>query len=94
VTAFNSYGQSALSSASNGAVILNVPDAPLSLAEQTLVTTASQVGLKWTDGISNGGSVVIDYTISYNTGSWETLASGVLTQSYTTVVALTLGQSY
>jgi hypothetical protein len=31
----------------NGAIILTVPDAPINLANNQMVTTGSQIGLNW-----------------------------------------------
>ena len=47
VTAMNLYGSSLESSVGNGAVLLTVPDAPLNLANEASVTSASQIGLNW-----------------------------------------------
>jgi len=43
------------------------------------VTTDTQIGITWTDGLSNGGTTVIDYRIKFDQGSdtWTTLISGV-----------------
>ena len=52
-----------MSDAGNGAKIVYPPDAPLSVSDDTLVTNAMQVGLKWLDGVSNGGTPVLDYQV-------------------------------
>jgi hypothetical protein len=46
-------------------MILRVPDAPISLANNPSVTTASQIGLSWSQGSENGGTPVIDFNIQY-----------------------------
>lgn len=53
-----------------------VPDAPVSLANNVPVTSASQVGLTWNAGTSNGGSAITDYEVWYDAGVsvWEMLA--------------------
>jgi hypothetical protein len=61
----NLYGSSLESSEGNGAVILTVPDAPLNLANNVLTTSASQVDLTWNQGVENGGTPVIDFTLEY-----------------------------
>jgi hypothetical protein len=66
VTATNSYGESSPSSTGNGAAILLVPSAPVGLAFNSSITTASIIGLTWNNGVSTGGSPVIDYRISYD----------------------------
>lgn len=57
-----------------------MPSAPVSLVFNSAVTTASVIGLTWNNGISTGGSVIIDYRISYDqsTGVWTTLATGIV----------------
>jgi len=66
VVASNTYGDSALSPAGSGAVIQYVPDAPLLVANDPTITSATRIGLTWTAGVSNGGTVVLDYTINYS----------------------------
>jgi hypothetical protein len=43
-----------------------LPDAPLNLADDTAVTSASVIGLTWTEGVTDGGTSIIDYAISYD----------------------------
>ncbi len=73
---------------------MTTPDAPLSIASNAALTTSTTIALTWTDGLSNGGTNIIDYRIYYDlaTGgtSFVILASGVLTQSYS-VAGLTAG---
>ena len=80
------------SSYSNEVVILAamIPNAPSNLANNVAVTSSGVVGLTWSAGISNGGSPIIDYTISYKTGSgsYTTLATGI-TSTYFTASTLT-----
>jgi hypothetical protein len=86
---------------SNDSVELSVlaaklPDSPVSLIDVPATTTANQVGLSWSDGAYNGGSLVIDYQVSFTEESSSTyaiFASGILTQS-TTVTGLTPGVTY
>ena len=61
IVAANAYGNSLTSSQGNGAVLLTVPDVPLSFINVATITSASQIGLSWVQGTNNGGSVVIDY---------------------------------
>lgn len=63
---------SAYSTAGNGAVILTVPDAPVSLQNNAAVTNSARVGIVWSAGASNGGTAVIDYRVSWDagTGTW------------------------
>ena len=72
-----------------------IPDAPLSLANNIAITTSGVIGLTWSPGAYNGGSPVIDYQISYFTGtnSYTILASGVSTATYT-VTSLTADTIY
>jgi hypothetical protein len=95
VYAINVYGLSLISSAGNGAVIITYADAPLSLSENFALRTATNIGLTWTAGVSNGGSAVLDYQLNYDNGSGTAnivLASGLTGTSYTAV--LTSGTTY
>lgn len=65
VIATNFYGDSSQSTEGNGAIILTVPDAPLSLANNPSVTTKSKIGLTWAQGLENGGTAVIDFSIQF-----------------------------
>lgn len=66
VIAINFYGESLQSDAGNGGTILYVPSAPVGLADDVDVTTASVIGLEWNNGISTGGSPIIDYRVQYD----------------------------
>jgi hypothetical protein len=57
----NIVGSSSLSTAGNGAIIVTIPDAPVNLVEDVEQTTATQIGIDWSEGPTNGGSPVIDY---------------------------------
>jgi len=60
------------------------------------VTTAYSVGLSWTNGVYDGGSPVIDYSVSYaeeSSSTFTVFASGILTTSET-VTGLTPGVTY
>jgi hypothetical protein len=46
-------------------VIQLVPDAPVSMTNVPEVTDASNIKFTWSDGVSNGGTPVIDYKILY-----------------------------
>jgi hypothetical protein len=50
ITASNAYGESDESSVGSGATIKFVPDAPLTLVEETSITLQDRAGLTWTDG--------------------------------------------
>jgi len=58
------------------AVILTNPSAPVGLVSKPTITAATQVGLSWFTGFFDGGSPVIDYSVSY----------GVSTGTYTTTI--------
>lgn len=55
-----------MSAAGNGATIIIVPDAPTNLANVPAVTSATQVGLTWSAGLSTGGTGIIGYVLSYD----------------------------
>lgn len=66
LTAYNAYGESAESSVGGGAVIQLVPDAPITLANVLSITLDDRIGLSWNDGLSNGGTSIIDYEVWYD----------------------------
>jgi hypothetical protein len=65
VFAINSYGDSEASFDGAGAIIEVVPSAPVNLI-MLETTTVSQIDFSWDLGASNGGTQIIDYTISYD----------------------------
>lgn len=73
-----------------------MPDAPLSFQDNSAVTSATVVGLTWTDGVSDGGESIIDYTVTFDqsTDTFIVLESGILTNSYTTTATLIAGAIY
>jgi len=79
VTAVNVYGSSTVSSEGNGAKILREPDAPVNLANDPSITSGSQIGLTWAQGLENGGTSVIDFTLAYKFGTndFVILKSGI-----------------
>ena len=79
ITAINYYGESDVSDAGNGATVLYVPSAPVGLANDLATTSASVIRITWSDGISTGGSSIIDYRVSYDqsTGNYVPLAQGI-----------------
>lgn len=56
-----------------------VPDAPVGLTNNFAVTNKQVIQFTWSNGISNGGSPVIDYRVSFDqaTNTWVTLQSGI-----------------
>ena len=95
VIATNVIGESLPSDEGNGAQILTNPDAPLNLQNEASITQANQIGLTWSEGTDNGGSSVIDYTVSFKAAaaSTYTTKSGV-TGLLTTLTSLTQGITY
>jgi hypothetical protein len=73
-----------------------VPSASVGLANNVAVTTATVIGLTWNNGISTGGSPIIDYRVSYDqsTGVYVVLGTGIVPRSYSTTVTLTPGAIY
>ena len=86
IISVNVYGSSVYSTAGNGAVIQLVPDAPLNLTNDPTTTSDTLIRFTWSQGLSNGGTPVIDYTVQYDQGTnnFITLASDVSTQYYVT----------
>lgn len=97
VIATNIYGDSVVSSAGNGGVIMTYPDAPVNVVENLSARTASTLGISWQIGVNNNGASVSQYVVSMATGSgaFVVLYSGLPT-FLTTVTAsgLTFGTTY
>ena len=51
------------------------------------ITLATQIGLVWEDAAENGGTEVLDYTVSFDQGIgvWTTFASSIIPQEYTAI---------
>lgn len=62
VIAYNLYGDSELSNDGNGALMVQVPDAPTSMANDLTETTKDQIGITW-NVVNHGGMPVIDHRI-------------------------------
>jgi hypothetical protein len=93
IVSVNVYGESIQSDSGSGAVIQSVPDAPITLVNDSTTTSDTLIRFTWSDGVNNGGTSVIDYTVYYDQGSsnFVELESGVTTQFYSTAVTLTAG---
>jgi len=65
VIAVNAFGESINSNVGDGAEVLSVPDAPVNVINVIEVTNAEAIGLSWEDGVSDGGTSIIDYEIFY-----------------------------
>ena len=65
VVAENKFGDSDLSIPGDGAVIQTVPDAPINIVNEVAITSDNKIGLKWENGLSDGGSPVESYTVFY-----------------------------
>lgn len=57
------------------------------------------ISFTWQNGLSSGGSPIIDYRVSWDSAtgagaSFTVLATAVLTKSYTTTSTLTAGAIY
>jgi len=66
------------------------------LVNNVTITSQSVIGFSWSNGVSNGGSAIIDYRVWYDQsiGNFVVLSSSVLTTSYQTTVQLIPGRYY
>ena len=96
IVSVNVYGESQQSSAGNGALIQTIPDSPINLVNDASTSTGYLIKFTWTEGISNGGSKVIDYNIYYDQGLgvYVLLAQKVTSTFYETSTTLTPGVTY
>jgi hypothetical protein len=63
----NIYGDSVLySDPGNGALIQLVPDAPVALTNDPLTTIDTLIRFTWSQGASNGGANVLEYSVYYD----------------------------
>jgi hypothetical protein len=95
VNAINVVGASDYSQVGNGAIILTIPDAPLNLSDDVLITSLHQIGLQWYQGYENGGTPVLDYRVWYREigGTYQVLEETV-TQSTYLATPMTTGTTY
>jgi hypothetical protein len=66
VVAMNDYGDSQPSPAGNGGVTKLVPDAPVNLLNDGVVTSDLSIRFTWETGALDGGVPVLDYLIYYD----------------------------
>jgi hypothetical protein len=86
VITINLYGESEVSDAGNGAIILTFPDAPVDLAEDYSQRAATTLAITWVKGdydVLDGGSPVIDFRVTYHTGDIYTIVENVVPETYT-----------
>ena len=57
-------GNSNLSTLGSGAIIITSPNPPVNLIENTDKKTKNIIGISWSPPLLDGGSVIIDYTVS------------------------------
>jgi hypothetical protein len=62
-SASNLYGQSELSLTGGSSVVVLKPDPPRFL--QKVSQSASAISFSWSDGLTNGGTPIIDYFVYY-----------------------------
>ena len=79
ISAINSIGEGELS---DPFLILaaSVPDAPIQLLRNDILSTREVVSFTWEQGTGNGGSPIIDYRVSYDQGTGSFVEIG---DSYT-----------
>lgn len=94
ITAINSYGDSFESEPGDGAAVVFLPDAPINLANNAAITSATTVGLTWQEGVSNGGKPILDYKVWYDQGTSSYVALTTVTSESYTATGLTPGNTY
>ena len=94
VYATNVKGTSDASAVGGSATIIQIPDAPLTLTEDTSYLSPNILGLQWKAGF-DGGSAIIDFKIEYRAqgASTFTEASGISNMTCW-LTGLTLGTTY
>lgn len=96
IVATNFYGDSPFSLAGNGAETQLVPDAPINLANNELLTDAFSIALTWEEGPSDGGTAVVDYRlwVALGDAAFEEMAANVVNKYYSTEFTLQAGGNY
>jgi len=64
VMATNVKGDSLVSEAGNGGVMIAVPEPPLALTEVLSLRTQTTLGIVWSPGLDDGSLPVIDYRVT------------------------------
>ena len=84
ITAYNTFGESAVSAIGGGAVIQLVPDQPIIIENIISITLDDRIRIVWQDGISTG-LTSIKYKVWYDWGlsAYKILTSVVTTGTYT-----------
>jgi hypothetical protein len=79
-------------------VAATIPEAPTLLTRNQELTTKTVLSFTWSQGVSNGGSPIIDYKVTYDRSmnSWVEVASGLTALSFTTTYlqSITPGNYY
>jgi hypothetical protein len=75
VIAYNSYGNSLYSDVGNGAVLMTIPSPQVNLAETTSLRATQTIALEWQNGVTDGGTPIVDYQVNFATvtGSFSVL---------------------
>jgi hypothetical protein len=97
VVAINVYGDSLESETANGAIIITYPDAPLFLEEDINYRDWTTLGLKWKEGLENGGNQITSYVLSMaieDAQFLEIQTNLPVDFGQTTVTDLTIGVTY
>ena len=96
IISVNAYGDSVQVVTGSGAVVRDVPDAPINLANDPTITTDKVLRFTWVDGTSDGGTPLIDYNVFYDqgTGSFTQLATGITNKFYETTLVVIAGSTY
>lgn len=74
-----------------------MPDSPIEVTNDPTITSSYKIGFNWQDGVSDGGSPVVDYKITWDqsTGQWVDLTEFLVAQSFeTTTEPLISGREY
>jgi titin len=84
VAAINDLGEGPLSEPYL-VVAATVPDAPIQLTRNELLTSKEAVSFTWQPGTSHGGSPIIEYRVSFDQGSdsWIVLSTSVTLAQFT-----------
>jgi hypothetical protein len=92
--AYNLYGDSADSQLGQGAIIITYPDAPLNVREDVDFRSQTSIFLRWDQGISNGGTPIIDYDIYFDQSVLNYVKVTTTSYNFYLMEGLTMGYTY
>lgn len=71
-----------------------VPDAPTNVLNIVEVTSPYQIGIKWSTGVYDGSSPILDYQVSIVNGESTTVYESGILGTFNTINGLSVNTTY